>query len=77
MLKVMANKKSATTKNQVAKTTNKVSLMDIRRKLKYGEITKIANKTGYSPEHVSNVLNGRRNNNQIVKEAASITRRRK
>ena len=56
-----------------------VSLSDIRRKLKHGEMSNIANATNYSVGHVWHVLNGSRNNpnGEIVKEAMSITRRRR
>jgi hypothetical protein len=59
------------------KTNSNVSLTEITRKLKAGEVSRIANETGYSPSHVSNVLAGRRSNNEIVKVAHSLTRRRK
>lgn len=79
MLKVMANKnkKQVATSKSKATNNNPVSLAEVKRKLKPGEITKIANKTGYSLGHVSNVLSGLRNNSEILKEAARITRRRK
>ncbi len=53
------------------------SVRDIRRKLKYGEMTKISNQTWFSQSHVSNVLAGRRRNKEIVEAAYAITKRRK
>ena len=66
----------------MAKSTSKkakcaCNVNDIRRKLKYGEINKIATQTWYSPCHVSNVLAGRRYNKEIVQAAQSITKKRK
>ena len=52
-------------------------LSAIRCKLRKGEVSKIANSTGYSACHVTNVLAGRRTNDSIVKAAHSLTRRRK
>lgn len=56
-----------------------VSLTDIRRKLRKGEMANIANVTGYSYSHVWHVINGDRGNRDgsIIKEAHRITRRRK
>jgi len=53
------------------------NLSEISRKLKKGEITKIAESTGYSTSHVTNVIKGRRNNESIVKIAHKMTYRRK
>ena len=56
---------------------NNGSLFELRRKMKKGDVTKIADRTGFSPSYVSNVLNGRRNNTEIVSTAKAITRKRK
>lgn len=61
-----------------AKKTNKNSnVASLRSKLKSGELATIANKTGYSESHVSNVLAGRRTNSAIVTLASKMTSRRK
>lgn len=60
----------------MAKTT-KMSLSQIRKKMKKGEMTSIAWYMDYSPSHVSNVLNGRRNNKEIVAEATAMVKGRK
>jgi uncharacterized protein YidB (DUF937 family) len=61
----------------MSKATKNISRNDITRKLRTGEITKLAEKTGYSASHVSNVLAGRRNNSDILNAAAKLTSRRK
>lgn len=66
------NKKAT---KKVVKNTNPVSA--VKNKLKTGEIVKIAEKTGYSESHVSNVLAGRRNNASIISAATKMTARRK
>lgn len=53
------------------------SLSFIQERLKTSDAVKIADKTGYSRSHVTNVLAGRRNNDQIIKEAYKATYRRK
>lgn len=57
--------------------SNSTNVATIANKLKAGEVTKIANQTGYSASHVSNVLAGRRSNKEIVKAAQKMTSRRK
>lgn len=52
----------------------KVSI--VNRKLRIGDIAKIAEQTKYSPTHVSDVLSGRRFNNQILNEAYDSVRGR-
>lgn len=59
------------------KCKEEYSVRDIRRKLKYGEMTRISNQTWFSQSHVSNVLAGRRRNKVIVEAAYEITKRRK
>ena len=58
---------------------NNMSLSDIRRKLRKGEMTNIASVTGYSYAHVYGVIHGTRGNTDgsILKEASRITRRRR
>jgi len=48
----------------------------INRKLRTGDITSVANNTGYSTTHVSDVLNGNYFNDRIVNEAYDLTRGR-
>lgn len=48
----------------------------INRKLRMGDITSIANNTGYSTTHVSDVLSGKYINDRIVNEAYDATRGR-
>ena len=52
----------------------KVSI--VNRKLRVGDIAKIATETNYSSTHVSDVLSGRRFNNQILNEAYDTVRGR-
>lgn len=59
------------------KTTATPSLKNVASKLKAGEVTKLANATGYSASHVSNVLAGRRTNATIANAATKMTSRRK
>lgn len=42
-----------------------------------GDVTRIAEITGYTPSYVSRVLNGTRNNEYILSQAYRMTRRRK
>ena len=48
-----------------------------RNKLRRGDVARIAYDTFYSQSHVSNVLNGRRQNKEIVKCAKQVTKKRK
>jgi len=57
--------------------TSSLELSSISRKLRAGEISIIAERAGYSPSHVSNVLANRRNNDKIVAMAKKMTARRK
>lgn len=60
---------------RTAKITTPVNV--IKAKMRKGEIQKVADATGFSQAHVSNVLAGRRTNEQIVREANKLTYRRK
>ena len=53
------------------------SLSEIRRKLRRGERTMIANMCNISNTQVTRVLNGEQHNALIIKEANKITRRRR
>lgn len=48
----------------------------INRKLRVGDISEVANRTGYSTTHVSDVLLGKHFNDAIVNRAYDITRNR-
>jgi hypothetical protein len=48
----------------------------INRKLRTGDVTSVANNTGYSTTHVSDVLRGNYFNDRIVNEAYDLTRGR-
>ena len=48
----------------------------INRKLRIGDITNVAETTGFSTTHVSDVLSGKYFNNKIVNEAYDVTRGR-
>jgi hypothetical protein len=48
----------------------------INRKLRTGDITKVASRTNYSTTHVSDVLSGKQINDRIVNEAYDMTRGR-
>ena len=54
--------------------TQKVSR--INRKLRTGDITKVADTTGFSTTHVSDVISGKYFNERIVNEAYDVTRGR-
>lgn len=56
---------------------NLQSLSEINRKMKKGEVSVIASQTGFSVSHVTNVLAGRRNNEDILRVAHKMTCRRK
>jgi hypothetical protein len=48
----------------------------VNRKLRLGDITKVAETTGFSTTHVSDVLSGKYFNGRIVNEAYDMTRGR-
>jgi len=54
--------------------TQKVSR--VNRKLRNGDITKVADTTGFSTTHVSDVISGKYFNERIVNEAYDTTRGR-
>jgi hypothetical protein len=57
-------------------STNKVRLT-APSKIKEGDVTRVAEKTNFSPSYVSNVKAGRRYNATIVAAFNSLTARRK
>ena len=48
----------------------------VNRKLRLGDVTKVADTTGFSTTHVSDVLSGKYFNVKIVNEAYDMTRGR-
>lgn len=50
------------------KLTPQFKLVKIATRKKFGDQVVVAEQTGYSPSHVSNVLAGRRNNLQITND---------
>ena len=48
----------------------------INRKLRTGDVTKVAETTGFSPNYTSEVLSGKYFNDRIVNEAYDVTRGR-
>lgn len=60
--------------NKELTTTYKVGAF--KKAQRQGDITTIAEATGYSPAMVSRTLNGQRNNETIVNRAYSLVRRR-
>ena len=48
----------------------------INRKLRTGDISKVANETGYSATHVSDVVSGKYFNDTIVNRIYDLTRNR-
>lgn len=67
------------TKSKNTKNAPKVSKAKLSSPSKYkeGDNTKVATKTGFSVSHVSNVLAGRRYNEQIINTFNSLWSRRK
>ena len=51
-------------------------IIRINRKLRFGDINRVANSTGYSQNFVSEVLSGLYKSEKIVNEAYDITRGR-
>jgi hypothetical protein len=54
--------------------TQKISRTN--RKLRLGDVTRVAQSTGFSPNYVSEVLSGKYNNERIVNAAYDYTRGR-
>lgn len=63
-----------TTKNRLSQA-QKLAVIVARKRT--GDLGKIASKTGFSTSHVSNVLNGRHANEQIVNAAYTLMAQRK
>ena len=54
--------------------TQKISRAN--RKLRFGDVTRVAQETGFSPNYVSEVLSGKYNNERIVNQAYDLSRGR-
>ena len=54
--------------------TQKISRTN--RKMRLGDVARVAETTGFSPNYVSEVLSGKYNNERIVNEAYDYTRGR-
>lgn len=54
--------------------TQKISRTN--RKMRLGDVSRVAQVTGFSPNYVSEVLSGKYNNERIVNEAYDYTRGR-
>jgi hypothetical protein len=54
--------------------TQKISRTN--RKMRFGDVSRVAESTGFSPNYVSEVLSGKYNNERIVNEAYDYTRGR-
>jgi predicted transcriptional regulator len=56
---------------------NKENFKHLKALLSYGDITNIANNTGFCRGTIYNVLNGRSNNAQILSEIVKILERKR
>jgi hypothetical protein len=56
-------------------TTAKIAIVNQRKRA--GDVTKVADATGFSPNYVSEVLNGLGNNSKVLNKAYDIARGRK
>lgn len=54
--------------------TQKIS--EVNRKLRFGDVTRVAESTGFSTNYVSEVLSGLYNNERVVNQAYDIARGR-
>jgi len=69
--KVSSNRPSSYTKLSYIQKVSRIN-----RKLRQGDITKIATETGYSTTHVSDVISGKYFNDMLVNRAYDMTRNR-
>ncbi len=58
------------------KLNNQQKISRINRRLRMGDISKVAQNTGYSPNYTSEVLSGKYQNQRIINEAYDLTRGR-
>ena len=59
------------------KVSKLIKVTKFRARQRRGDVTKIADRTGYSVSYVSRVLNGISTNQSIINEAYRMTYRRK
>jgi hypothetical protein len=80
LLIIKKQKSSVMTNSNRPSSYNKLSYIQkvsrINRKLRIGDVTKVAETTGFSTTHVSDVLSGKYFNDSIVNEAYDMTRGR-
>lgn len=79
MKKNSTSSKSSNTSNRPStytKLTYIQKVSRINRKLRTGDISKIAQETGYSTTHVSDVVSGKYINDTIVNRIYDLTRNR-
>ena len=60
----------------MTKVPKLIKMTIIASRKRRGDVTKVADNTGYSVSHCSRVIHGQRNNDSILSEAYRITRRR-
>lgn len=76
-----SSKSQATTSSNRPSSYKKLSYIQkvsrINRKLRNGDISRIAQETGYSTTHVSDVVSGKYFNDTIVNRIYDLTRSRK
>ena len=70
----MSNKTNRPSEYSVLSYTQKISRAN--RKLRFGDVARVAESTGFSPSYVSEVLSGLYRNNTVVNSAYDITRGR-
>jgi hypothetical protein len=79
MIKNKKQKQTVMTSNRpsnYAKLSYTQKVSRINRKLRTGDISKVADTTGFSTTHVSDVISGKYFNERIVNEAYDMTRGR-
>ena len=79
MIKNKKQKQTVMTSNRpsnYAKLSYTQKVSRINRKLRNGDITRVADTTGFSTTHVSDVISGKYFNERIVNEAYDMTRGR-
>lgn len=70
----MSKSKNRPAEYEIFSYTQKISRAN--RKLRFGDVTRVAESTGFSPNYVSEVLSGRYENERIVNQAYDLTRGR-
>lgn len=62
--------------SEYAKLSYTQKISRVNRKLRFGDVTRVATETGFSPNYVSEVLSGLYSNERIVNQAYDIARGR-